>query len=109
MEKVFTSAAGRAAADSSRSKANRVIESVIPRDEGAVVRCRINCMSSRRGIRASFAPIACAALLALGAMALRSQRAVAAVDGPLADAFATGWMLADTNGDGLADFINGKI
>ncbi|HYL73327.1 MAG TPA: M14 family zinc carboxypeptidase [Bryobacteraceae bacterium] len=25
------------------------------------------------------------------------------------DAFATGWMLADTNNDGLADFVNGKI
>jgi len=28
---------------------------------------------------------------------------------PVADAFQTGWMLADTNGDGIADFINGKI
>jgi hypothetical protein len=27
----------------------------------------------------------------------------------LSDAFAAGWMLADTNGDGLADAINGKI
>jgi len=27
----------------------------------------------------------------------------------LADAFATGWMLMDTNGDGIADFVNGKI
>ena len=27
----------------------------------------------------------------------------------VADAFATGWMLADTNGDGINDFINGKI
>src|SRR5580704_6756341 len=29
--------------------------------------------------------------------------------GSLADAFATGWMLVDTNGDGIADFVNGKI
>jgi hypothetical protein len=29
--------------------------------------------------------------------------------GHLADPFATGWMLVDTNGDGLADFIAGKI
>ena len=28
---------------------------------------------------------------------------------PVEDAFATGWMLADTNGDGIADFIRGKI
>src|SRR5690348_2585833 len=27
----------------------------------------------------------------------------------LTDPFASGWMLADTNGDGIADFINGKI
>ena len=27
----------------------------------------------------------------------------------VADAFAPGWMLADTNGDGIADFINGKV
>jgi hypothetical protein len=27
----------------------------------------------------------------------------------VADPFATGWMLADTNGDGIADFVNGKI
>src|SRR6202035_3801200 len=27
----------------------------------------------------------------------------------VADAFATGWMLVDTNGDGIADFVNGKI
>ncbi len=62
--------------------------------------------------RARFAPAACAALLAVGgALALRSQRAPAPQppEAPLADAFATGWMLADTNGDGLPDFINGKI
>jgi len=29
--------------------------------------------------------------------------------GSVADAFATGWMLVDTNGDGIADFVNGKI
>src|SRR6202043_3893605 len=28
---------------------------------------------------------------------------------PLTDAFETGWMLADTNGDGIADLIAGKI
>src|SRR5579863_1978181 len=27
----------------------------------------------------------------------------------LADPFATGWMLADTNGDGIVDFVAGKI
>jgi hypothetical protein len=27
----------------------------------------------------------------------------------VADPFATGWMLVDTNGDGIADFINGKV
>jgi len=27
----------------------------------------------------------------------------------IADAFATGWMLTDTNADGIADFVNGKI
>jgi hypothetical protein len=27
----------------------------------------------------------------------------------VADAFATGWMLVDTNSDGIADFVNGKI
>src|SRR5579864_2441047 len=25
------------------------------------------------------------------------------------NAFATGWMLVDSNGDGIADFVNGKI
>jgi hypothetical protein len=29
--------------------------------------------------------------------------------GRVADAFATGWMLADTNGDGIVDFIAGKV
>jgi hypothetical protein len=27
----------------------------------------------------------------------------------VAPAFATGWLLADTNGDGIADSINGKV
>ena len=27
----------------------------------------------------------------------------------IADPFATGWMLADTNSDGIADFVAGKI
>jgi hypothetical protein len=34
--------------------------------------------------------------------------AVAPVD-RVADPFATGWMLVDTNGDGIADFISGKV
>ncbi|HWY45903.1 MAG TPA: hypothetical protein VNX70_00880, partial [Bryobacteraceae bacterium] len=29
--------------------------------------------------------------------------------GLVADAFRTGWMLVDTNGDGIADFANGKV
>jgi len=29
--------------------------------------------------------------------------------GSVADALATGWMLVDTNGDGIADFVNGKV
>jgi len=29
--------------------------------------------------------------------------------GHLEDPFATGWMLVDTNSDGIADFINGKV
>jgi len=29
--------------------------------------------------------------------------------GSVADAFATGWMLVDTCGDGIADFVNGKV
>ena len=33
----------------------------------------------------------------------------AAPAGIVADPFAPGWMLADTNGDGIADFIHGKI
>jgi hypothetical protein len=31
------------------------------------------------------------------------------VPSPLENAFAPGWMLTDTNGDGIADFIRGKI
>src|ERR1035438_7507482 len=27
----------------------------------------------------------------------------------LTDPFATGWMLVDTNGDGIDDFVNGKV
>ena len=42
------------------------------------------------------------------ACAFAFQAQPAAVN-PLADAFQTGWMLADTNGDGIADFINGKV
>ena len=29
--------------------------------------------------------------------------------GRLADAFSSGWMLTDTNGDGVIDFIAGKV
>jgi len=42
------------------------------------------------------------------ACAFAFQTAPATVN-PVADAFQTGWMLADTNGDGIADFINGKV
>jgi len=35
--------------------------------------------------------------------------AVATAQDRVADAFATGWMLTDTNGDGIADFISGKV
>jgi len=47
-------------------------------------------------------------LLALAA-AFAWQTAPVHAPTPIEDAFATGWMLADTNGDGIADFIRGKI
>jgi Zinc carboxypeptidase len=50
----------------------------------------------------------CLALVVAGALAFQSPSAPAPA-GRLSDPFATGWMLADTNGDGIADFINGKI
>jgi len=48
------------------------------------------------------------ALLLAGAFAFQGPPAAPPTD-RVADAFATGWMLTDTNGDGIADFINGKI
>ncbi len=41
--------------------------------------------------------------------AFQSGADAAAPAGPLADPFAAGWMLADTNGDGLIDSIPGKV
>ena len=58
-----------------------------------------------------FTPNRLVAALALAlalACAFAFQTQPAAVS-PLADAFQTGWMLTDTNGDGIADFINGKV
>jgi hypothetical protein len=37
------------------------------------------------------------------------QTPPARVPTPIEDAFTAGWMLTDTNGDGIADFIRGKI
>src|SRR5260370_42616055 len=45
-----------------------------------------------------------------GALAFQRPTVPAANSaGSVADAFAIGWMLVDTNGDGIADFVNGKI
>lgn len=52
-------------------------------------------------------PVFAGALLAV-AFAFQTPPPAAAPD-RVADPFATGWMLADTNGDGIADFVNGKI
>jgi hypothetical protein len=38
-----------------------------------------------------------------------AQTAAAAPGAPLSDPFATGWIVADTNGDGIADAVTGKI
>src|SRR5580698_4452345 len=46
-----------------------------------------------------------AVLAVAGAFAFQTPARVDRV----ADPFAIGWMLVDTNGDGIADFINGKI
>src|SRR5579862_628310 len=44
------------------------------------------------------------------AFAFQRPTAPAATSGnSVADAFRTGWMLVDTNGDGIADFVNGKV
>jgi len=48
-------------------------------------------------------------LLALTAGLFAFQRPAGSAMAPLGDPFATGWMLADTNNDGIADFVNGKI
>jgi hypothetical protein len=49
-------------------------------------------------------------LILLTACCLAFQRPPAPADpGRVADPFAAGWMLTDTNGDGIADFIAGKI
>src|SRR5215470_7285129 len=48
------------------------------------------------------------AIVALAACALALQD-TPAPPSRVADPFATGWMLVDTNGDGIADFIQGKI
>ena len=63
--------------------------------------------SSKRGAR-PVAPCAALAALALvaGAFALQEPTTPA---NHVADPFATGWMLRDTNGDGIADFIEGRI
>src|SRR5947199_7086223 len=45
-------------------------------------------------------------LLIVCAFALQETNAPAS---RVADPFATGWMLVDTTGDGIADFIQGKV
>ena len=55
----------------------------------------------------SLAPTAIALALAC-AFAFQSPSTPAPAD-RVADPFATGWMVTDTNGDGIADFIAGKI
>jgi hypothetical protein len=47
-------------------------------------------------------------LLTAGCLAFQAPPPPAA-SGRVADPFSTGWMLTDTNGDGIADFIAGKI
>jgi len=48
-------------------------------------------------------------LVVAGVYAFQRPAGTAASAVSIEDAFATGWMLADTNNDGLADFVNGKI
>ena len=43
------------------------------------------------------------------AFAFQRPTAPANSAGSVADAFRMGWMLVDTNGDGIADFVNGKL
>src|SRR5580658_9607612 len=60
--------------------------------------------------RASRGPAPLLALAVASAFAFQTpQSGGPAAVGRLADPFAIGWMLVDTNGDGIADFINGKI
>src|ERR1700733_13693914 len=60
--------------------------------------------------RAGHGPTPLVTLVVASAFAFQTPQSgnPAAVD-RVADPFATGWMLVDTNGDGIADFINGKI
>src|SRR5580704_155691 len=60
--------------------------------------------------RAGHGPAPLLALAVAGAFAFQTPQSgnPAPVD-RVADPFATGWLLVDTNGDGIADFINGKI
>ncbi len=58
--------------------------------------------------RKSIVAPALIALALVCAFAFQSTSAPAPVD-RVADPFATGWMVTDTNGDGIADFIAGKI
>src|SRR5690242_5156191 len=57
--------------------------------------------------RPSRLALAVAILLALSS--LLAYQSPAPAPGPIADPFATGWMLTDTNGDDIADFIAGKV
>src|SRR5215510_16071530 len=50
-----------------------------------------------------------AMLVALGAIALHSEEQDTTPPSHLADPFAPGWLVTDTNGDGIADFVPGKI
>jgi hypothetical protein len=53
-----------------------------------------------------------AQLLILAALFVPPNRAfqtTAPVSNHLLDPFAAGWMLSDTNGDGIADFVSGKV
>ena len=58
---------------------------------------------SRISLRAAFAlAVACA-------FAFQAPPAAVATANRVADPFAPGWMVLDTNGDGIADFIGGKV
>jgi hypothetical protein len=60
--------------------------------------------------RAGHGPAPLLALAVAGAFAFQTpQSDEPAPVNRVADPFAIGWMLVDTNGDGIADFINGKI